>query len=130
MTSLSRRRTAGRPPSVDREFWARREPDGSYVIGFTGAAQRRLGPVDFFQGPAPGRRYRAEEWALTVESEKCVRQLPLPAGGTVVESNPGVESDPGEINRDPYGKGWVCRLRPWRTRAIESATERVPRRLR
>jgi len=109
------------------DFWARREPDGSYVFGFTDDAQGRMGPVVFFRGPRVGREYSTEETAMTLESEKCVRQLALPVGGTVVEMNRNLEADPGAINQDPYGRGWVCRLRPSRVTPVESVTERPPR---
>lgn len=127
MTAPRRPRAAPASAADDLEFWARREPDGSYRLGFTEHSQRALGPVAFLRGPTVGRRYRAEESALTLESEKCVRQVMLPASGTVLESNPSLAFDPGLVNRDPYGRGWVCRLRPARTAALESATARPPR---
>lgn len=111
----------------ESEFWARREPDGSYIIGFTQAAQRALGIVAFVRGPVPGRRYASGESALTLESEKCVRQLPLPSGATVLELNRELEVDPSAVNRDPYGTGWVCRLQPDRPRELVAATARPPR---
>lgn len=120
--SRARTRAAGAA-----EFWAHREADGSYRVGFTQATQRRLGSVVFFRGPDAGRKYRPRQPAMTLESEKCVRQIALPAGAFVVESNRDLEGNPAAINRDPYGAGWVCRLRPNRSATFESATERPPR---
>ena len=125
-----RARVSEKAVSDGPEFWARREADGSYVIGFTQKTQRRLGSVSYFRGPQSGRSYASRESALTLESEKCVRQLSLPAEGTVLEMNSSLESEPSAINRDPYGRGWVCRLRPKRTRALERATEYPPRIIR
>ena len=122
-----RARASGKTGPEGPELWARRESDGSYVIGFTLETQQRLGPVSYFRGPQAGRRYASQEAALSLESEKCVRQLSLPAEGTVLETNSDLEGDPSAINQDPYGKGWVCRVRPARPRALEDATEYPPR---
>lgn len=129
MTSspLPRARAVPAPDRDGPDFWTRREPDGSYVLGFTDDAQRRLGTVVYLRGPDVGRTYRGGESAFTLESEKCVRQLSIPAGGTVVEVNRDLEGDPSTINRDPYGRGWVCRVRPLRPGALESATQFPPR---
>jgi len=109
------------------EFWSHLEGDGSFRLGFTSDAQRRLGGVVYFRGPLEGQTYRGSELAMTLESEKCVRQLTLPIGGKVVEVNMRLESDPSAINRDPYGDGWVCRIRASRPRDLVSTTERPPR---
>jgi glycine cleavage system H protein len=92
--------------------------------------QQRLGPVSYFRGPQSGRRYAPQEAALSLESEKCVRQLSLPAAGTVLETNSDLERDPSAINHDPYGRGWICRVRPTRPRTLEGATEHPPRTVR
>lgn len=108
------------------EWWSRKETDGSYRIGFTDDAQRRLGTVVYVRGPRAGRTYSAARAVMTLESEKCVRQQVLPGSGTVLESNAGLEAEPSAINRDPYGRGWVCRVRPSNARTLEATTERPP----
>jgi glycine cleavage system H protein len=105
---------------IGPDLWFRREPDGSYVIGFTDAAQRRSGPVAHYRGPEVGRSYRAEESALTLESEKWVGHLALPVAGIVVEVNPALEADPALINLDPYGSGWLYRMRPGSAQELEA----------
>lgn len=80
----------------------------------------------YVRGPRPGRTYSAARAVMTLESEKCVQQQVLPGSGTILESNAGLEAEPNAINRDPYGRGWVCRVRPSNARALEAATERPP----
>jgi len=129
------RRAGKTPPSSPRRprktlFWSQRQPDGTYRLGFTRAAQRRLGELVYLRCPKIGRRYGPQEPALTLESEKCVRELTLPVAGRVVETNRELERDPSAVNRDPYGKGWVFVVRPQRSRTLESATQAPPRNAR
>lgn len=106
--------------AIGPDLWFRRERDGSYVIGLTEAAQRRTGSIAHYRGPKVGRSYHAKESALTVESEKWVGHLGLPVDGTVVETNSALEVDPKAINRDPYGTGWLYRMRPKSPRELEA----------
>ncbi len=98
--------------AIGADLWFRSDADGTVVVGLTDAAQRRAGTLAHYRGPLPGRSYRAGEPALSLESEKWVGHLGLPVDGTVVATNPEVEEEPGLINRDPYGAGWLYRMRP------------------
>jgi glycine cleavage system H protein len=113
--------TAGRAPvcAIGPDLWFRRESDGTYVIGFTDAAVRRAGSISQYRGPEAGRFYRAHESALTVESEKWVGHVAVPVDGTVVEVNLGLAENPARIAADPYGRGWLYRLRPTDPEALE-----------
>lgn len=108
---------------IGPDLWYRREPDGTYVIGLTDEAQRRAGRLAQYRGPEPGRTYLRDETVVSIESEKWVGHLALPVDGTVVETNPVVEADPGTINRDPYGTGWLYRMRPRASGLLEAWTE-------
>ncbi len=118
----------GRDPgpvcALGRDLWFRRDIDGSYVIGLTEAAQHRMGPIAYYRGPVAGRRYGAMEPALSLESAKWVGHLSLPASGTVVDTNGALETDPSPINRDPYGDGWLYRMRPEDPGALEARGRR------
>ena len=107
----SRAATAGPACAIGRDLWFRRAEDGTVVVGLTEAAQQRAGPIAHYRGPSTGRAYRAGEPALSLESEKWVGHLALPVEGLVVETNALAERDPSTINRDPYGAGWLFRMR-------------------
>ena len=113
-----------KPPAaacaIGPDLWFRREPDGSFLLGLTDPAQRRAGKIAHYRGPVAGRFYRAGEPAISLESEKWVGHLALPAEGTVVEPNAALFDDPGAINRDPFGTGWLCRWRPKEPAALET----------
>jgi glycine cleavage system H protein len=106
--------------AIGTDFWFRRESDGLYVVGLTHAAQLRAGTLAHYRGPVAGRDYRAGEPAVSLESEKWVGHLGLPVDGTVVATNPVVEADPTTINRDPYGAGWLYRMRPRTPGSLEA----------
>jgi glycine cleavage system H protein len=113
---------AGTSCTVGTDFWFRRESDETYLVGLTDAAQRRAGVLAHYRGPVPGRTYRAGEPALSLESEKWVGHLSLPVDGTVVETNRAAEAHPTTINQDPYGSGWLYRVRPSKPGSLEALT--------
>jgi glycine cleavage system H protein len=79
-------------------------------VGITDHAQRALGDVVFVQAPAPGTRVAAGEACGEVESTKSVSDLFSPVDGEVTEINPELEDDPGLVNSDPYGAGWLFKV--------------------
>jgi len=79
-------------------------------VGITDHAQRALGDVVFVQSPAPGTRVTAGEACGEVESTKSVSDLFSPVDGEVTEVNPELEDDPGLVNSDPYGAGWLFKV--------------------
>lgn len=111
--------------AIGTDLWCRRDRDGSYLIGLSQVAQDRAGRVAHYRGPVVGGRYGRGEPAVSLESEKWVGHLPLPVPGTVVDVNHALESDPSLINRDPYGEGWLYRMRPEDPRALEALTGEV-----
>ncbi|HJQ27809.1 MAG TPA: glycine cleavage system protein GcvH [Rubrobacter sp.] len=90
--------------------WVRTEDDIA-TIGVTDHAQDELGDVVFVELPAEGDTFGAGEAFGTVESVKAVSDLYAPVGGEVVEVNSALEDAPEKINEDPYGEGWIIKLR-------------------
>ena len=90
--------------------WVRIEGDTA-TIGITDHAQEELGDVVFVELPDEGATFDAGESFGTVESVKAVSDLYTPVGGEVVEVNSALEDAPENINEDPYGEGWIVKLR-------------------
>ena len=90
--------------------WVRRE-EGTATIGITDHAQDELGDVVFVELPEKGTSFAAGDSFGTVESVKAVSDLYAPVGGEVVEVNETLNDSPELINEEPYGGGWMIRLR-------------------
>ncbi|HEY1621230.1 MAG TPA: glycine cleavage system protein GcvH [Streptosporangiaceae bacterium] len=89
-------------------------------VGITDHAQSALGDVVFVSAPAPGTKVTAGEPCGEVESTKSVSDLYSPVDGEVAEVNPELEDDPGLVNSDPYGAGWLFKV------ALENDSEELP----
>ncbi len=92
--------------------WVRSLPDGSVEIGITDHAQHALGDLVFVEVPEAGREVKAGEACAVVESVKAASDVYSPIAGTVTGGNPALASSPELINQDPYGQGWMLRLKP------------------
>jgi glycine cleavage system H protein len=90
--------------------WVRREDDVA-TVGITDHAQDELGDVVFIELPERGASFGAGDAFGTVESVKAVSDLYAPVGGEVVEVNEALNDAPEKINEEPYGDGWLIRLR-------------------
>jgi glycine cleavage system H protein len=90
--------------------WVRREDDVA-TVGITDHAQDELGDVVFIELPERGATFGAGDAFGTVESVKAVSDLYAPIEGEVVEVNEALNDAPEKINEDPYGDGWIVRLR-------------------
>src|SRR4028119_1588636 len=90
--------------------WVRVE-DGVATVGITDHAQDELGDVVFVELPETGSTLEAGDSFGAVESVKAVSDLYAPVGGEVVEVNGALEDSPEKINEDPYGEGWILKLR-------------------
>jgi len=90
-----------------------RETDGEneVLVGITDYAQGELGDVVYVELPQPGDRFGQGEAFGTIEAVKAVSELYCPVAGEVIEVNDELESDPALVNSDPYGEGWMIRLR-------------------
>jgi len=90
--------------------WARIEGDEA-TFGITWYAQDSLGEIVFFDPPAVGTEVRKDESYAEVESVKAVSDIIAPMSGEIVAVNEGLSGDPEKINEDPYGEGWLVRVK-------------------
>ena len=90
--------------------WVRREGDTA-TVGITDHAQDELGDVVFIELPEEGASFGAGDAFGTIESVKAVSDLYAPVGGEVVGVNDALNDAPEKVNEDPYGEGWIIRLR-------------------
>jgi len=93
--------------------WARVSVDDPALatFGITWYAQDALGEVVFFEAPTPGTTLSKDAPYTEVESVKAVSDVVAPLSGEVVEVNQAVAENPGIINEDPYGEGWLVKVR-------------------
>jgi len=90
--------------------WLRIDGDRA-VVGITEFAQGELGDIVFVDIGSTGQALEREAVFGTVEAVKTVSDLFMPVSGTVEEVNPGLADDPASVNKDPYGAGWMVRLK-------------------
>ena len=110
--------------SKDHE-WVSVEGDIA-TIGITDYAQSSLGDVVYVELPKPGDKFNAHEAFGSVESVKAVSEIFTPVAGEVVEANDSINETPEAVNSDPYGKGWMVKIRmenPGAADAMLSAAE-------
>jgi glycine cleavage system H protein len=95
---------------TDTHEWIRRESD-NVRVGITDHAQSELTDIVYVELPKMDRQASAKEAIAVVESVKAASDIYAPVKGTVVEVNKALEADPGLINREPYGQGWIFVLK-------------------
>jgi glycine cleavage system H protein len=100
--------------------WVRKEADGSVTIGITDHAQGALGDLVFVETPAAGRKVGANEACAVVESVKAASDVYSPLAGEVAGNNADLGGAPELINSDPYGKGWMFKVRPTDAKAADA----------
>jgi glycine cleavage system H protein len=100
---------AGLKYTKDHE-WVRTEGEFAF-IGITDFAQKELGDIVFVEIETQGEKLDAEAVFGTVEAVKTVSDLFMPLAGEVVEVNKELESNPQFVNEDPYGKGWMIKIK-------------------
>lgn len=93
------------------------------TVGITDHAQAELTDIVFVEPPKVGTQLTAGGASAVVESVKAASDIYSPIGGTVVEVNTALETDPGLVNRDPYGEGWLYKLRVEAGEQIERLKE-------
>ena len=90
--------------------WIKREGD-NIRVGITDHAQSELTDVVYVELPKLDRQVNTKEPGAVVESVKAASDIYAPVKGTIVEANKALEADPGLINREPYGEGWIFVLK-------------------
>ena len=96
--------------TADHE-WVRVEGEGDVVIGITDHAQSQLGDVVFVELPSPGTVFNKGGTFGTVESVKAVSDLFAPVSGEVTEVNETLQDTPELVNSDPFGQGWMIKIK-------------------
>jgi glycine cleavage system H protein len=92
--------------------WLRLEGDGTATVGITDYAQGSLGDITYVQLPKVGVALKQGAPFGVVESVKAASDVYVPVGGTVVAVNTALDSAPETLNKDPYGGGWIIKLKP------------------
>jgi glycine cleavage system H protein len=95
----------------EHEYLRETETDGEYSVGITDYAQGELGDVVFVELPGVGDTFSKMDVFGTIEAVKAVSDLYAPVSGEVVAVNDALEDDPALVNGDPYGEGWMIRIR-------------------
>jgi glycine cleavage system H protein len=103
---------------TEKHEYVKRTADASIVqVGITDYAQGELGDVVYVELPKVGASFGRMDVFGTIEAVKAVSELYAPVAGTVTAVNTALEGDPALVNRDPYGAGWMIKLR------VKSAAE-------
>jgi len=100
--------------------WARLDDDGTVTIGITDHAQAALGDLVFVETPVVGTQVAAEDACAVVESVKAASDIFAPVDGEIVAANEALADSPELINSDPYGEGWIMRIRPTDASALDT----------
>ena len=90
--------------------WLRTEGETGYV-GVTDFAQGELGDIVFVEIETVGETLKMEEVFGTIEAVKTVSDMFMPVSGEILEMNPAIEETPDVVNKDPYGKGWMIKIK-------------------
>ncbi len=92
--------------------WVKRDEDGTLIVGITDHAQELLGDLVFVEVPEVGSSFNDGDDCAVIESVKAASDVYCPVAGEVVESNESLTDAPETINNDPYGDGWIFKLKP------------------
>jgi len=92
--------------------WVRTEADGTLTVGITDHAQDLMGDMVYVELPAVGKQVTAGKECAVVESVKAASDVYAPVSGTVTAVNNDLSDAPDTVNKDPYGKGWMFKLKP------------------
>jgi len=97
---------------LDSHEWARLESDGTVTIGISDHAQNALGDLVFVEVPEVGKALTKGGAAAVVESVKAASDVYSPVSGEVIAANDALGSAPELVNTDPYGQGWLYKVKP------------------
>ncbi|MCY4572317.1 MAG: glycine cleavage system protein GcvH [Gemmatimonadetes bacterium] len=98
--------------TTEHEYLKEASEPGVFFVGITDYAQGELGDVVYVELPEPGDDFAPMETFGTIEAVKAVSDLYCPVAGEIVAVNEALDDDPGLVNSDPYGEGWMVQLRP------------------
>lgn len=95
----------------DHEYVKSTADAGVFAVGITDYAQGELGDIVYLELPKPGQSFAAHGTFGTVEAVKAVSELFCPIAGEIVAVNPRLEAEPAIVNSDPYGDGWMIKIK-------------------
>ena len=100
--------------------------DGEFaLVGITAHAANELGDIVFLDIPSVGETLDKDEVFGSIEAVKTVADLLLPVGGEVVEFNEALEGEPALVNSDPYGEGWIIKIKPANVADIDALLDNI-----
>lgn len=105
---------------TEEHEYVRKSGDGVAEVGITDYAQGELGDVVYVELPAVGTKLGKHDVFGTIEAVKAVSELFSPIAGEVVEINSRLDGEPALVNSDPYGAGWMIRLKPEDAGAVDA----------
>lgn len=97
--------------SEEHEYLKSADADGEYLVGITDFAQGELGDIVYVEFPSTGDTFDRMDSFGVIEAVKAVNDLYSPVAAEVLEVNRALEDDPSLVNSDPYGEGWMIRIR-------------------
>ncbi len=95
----------------DSHEWVRKEADGSFTVGITEHAQELLGDMVFVDLPEVGATFAAGDDCAVAESVKAASDIYAPLSGEIIAVNSELESSPELVNSEPYGDGWLFKIK-------------------
>lgn len=98
--------------NVENNVWVRRDGDGTITLGMTSYACSMSGVIVSYTPKKPGKEVEQNKSVCTVESGKWVGPIKAPVAGEVIAINDDVAANPSMVNADPYGDGWLVRMKP------------------
>jgi glycine cleavage system H protein len=105
---------------TEEHEYVRTKGDGVVEVGITDYAQGELGDVVYVELPSVGTKLANHDVFGTIEAVKAVSELFSPLAGEVIEINPRLDQEPALVNSDPYGEGWMIRLKVEDVSAVEA----------
>lgn len=105
---------------TEEHEYVRKTSDGNVEVGITDYAQGELGDVVYVELPSVGTKLGKHDVFGTIEAVKAVSELFSPLAGEVVEINGRLDGEPALVNSDPYGSGWMIRLKPDDSSAVDA----------
>lgn len=97
---------------LESHEWARAEADGTVTVGISDHAQAALGDLVFVETPEAGKSLSKGAAAAVVESVKAASDVYSPVSGEVIAANEALKASPELVNQDPYGEGWLFKIKP------------------
>ena len=98
---------------IEHQVWARVEADGTATVGITSLGIALAGEIYMCRAKAAGTAIEQGKSVAVVELAKSIASVKSPLSGTVIETNPRLADAPELVHADPYGEGWIARIRPF-----------------